>query len=50
MAFGARGPGCRQAVRLRRFAIGRENELDEQAVLFDDPKLMTILADNIAVT
>jgi len=50
MAFGARGPGCRQTVRLRRFAIGSENELDEQAVLFDDPELMTILADNIPVT
>jgi len=50
MAFGARGPGGRQAVRLRRFTIGSEHEFDEQAVLFDYPELMTILADDIAVT
>jgi hypothetical protein len=37
-------------VRLRRFTVGREHEFDEQAVLFDDPELMTILANDMAVT
>jgi hypothetical protein len=50
MAFGAGGPRGRQAVRLRCFAIGSENEFDEQAVLFNDPELMTILADDIPMT
>jgi hypothetical protein len=50
MALGARGPGRRQTVRLRRFAIGSEHEFNEQAVLFDDPELMTILADDMPVT
>ena len=50
MAFGACGPGSCQAVRLRRFAIGREHEFDEQAVLFDDAELMTILANDMPVT
>jgi hypothetical protein len=37
-------------VWLRRFTVGSEHEFDEQAVLFDDPELMTILANDMAVT
>ena len=37
-------------MRLRCFPVGGENEFDEQTVLFDDPELMTVLADDMAVS
>jgi hypothetical protein len=36
-------------VRLRGLAVRGENEFDEQAVLFNDPELMAILADDVPV-
>ena len=49
VAFHARCPGRRIAVRLRRLPVRRKNKLDEQPVLFDKPELMTGLAHDAMV-
>jgi len=40
-------PGCCFSMRLRRLAVRREHELDQQPVLLDDAELMTLLADDV---
>jgi hypothetical protein len=42
-------PRRRFAVRFGTFPVGGEYELDQQTVLFDDPELMAVLADDMTV-
>jgi len=42
-------PGRRLAVRLRRFPVSGEHELDQQPVLLNDPELVAVLTDDMPV-
>lgn len=50
MAFDAGLPGCRFTVRFRGLSVGGEHKFDQQAVLFEDPQLMAVLANDVPVS
>jgi len=49
MALHAGLPRSGFAVRFGGLPVGGEDELDQQTVLFDDPELMAVLADDMTV-